>query len=145
MGALPDSKDFEDADKAATSNHFVDSEANTASIPGGNKLEDSLNVPRATIRTPSPDPRTSIHLSRPSNYFPDRIDRGYASWSLAPPQSTKVRIKATWYKNKGLFLVLIAQFFGTLMNITTRMLEIEGNDGKKLSVLVSAIANSSIR
>ncbi|KAF3034246.1 hypothetical protein E8E12_005169 [Didymella heteroderae] len=39
-------------------------------------------------------------------------------------------LQATWYKNKGLFLVLISQFFGTLMNITTRLLEIEGNDGK---------------
>ena len=36
-----------------------------------------------------------------------------------------------WTKNRGLFLVLVSQFFGTLMNITTRLLEMEGNDGKK--------------
>ncbi|OAG07641.1 uncharacterized protein CC84DRAFT_1068377, partial [Paraphaeosphaeria sporulosa] len=39
-------------------------------------------------------------------------------------------LKVFWVGNLGLILVLVAQLFGTLMNVTTRMLEIEGNDGK---------------
>ncbi|KAF2666400.1 hypothetical protein BT63DRAFT_377242 [Microthyrium microscopicum] len=35
-----------------------------------------------------------------------------------------------WGRNKGLVLVLIAQIFGVLMNVTTRLLELEGNNGK---------------
>ncbi|KAF2101083.1 hypothetical protein NA57DRAFT_24049, partial [Rhizodiscina lignyota] len=38
--------------------------------------------------------------------------------------------QAVWVRNKGLALVLIAQVFGTLMNVTTRLLEVEGNNGK---------------
>jgi hypothetical protein len=40
-------------------------------------------------------------------------------------------MQLSWIKNKGLFLVLIAQFFGASMNVTTRLLEMEGNDGKE--------------
>lgn len=40
--------------------------------------------------------------------------------------------QATWTRNKGLFLVLLAQVFGTLMNVTTRILEVEGNNGEGL-------------
>ncbi|KAF2431928.1 hypothetical protein EJ08DRAFT_586544 [Tothia fuscella] len=39
-------------------------------------------------------------------------------------------MKAFWVRNKGLGLVLLAQVFGTLMNVTTRILELEGNNGK---------------
>lgn len=44
----------------------------------------------------------------------------------------KAGLNASWIRNKGLFLVLLAQVFGTLMNVTTRILEVEGNNGKGL-------------
>lgn len=40
------------------------------------------------------------------------------------------RLHALWAHNKGLILVLVSQFFGVGMNVTTRILEIEGNHGK---------------
>lgn len=54
--------------------------------------------------------------------------------SSRPPtwraKTLKEKLKEFWVGNLGLILVLVAQLFGTLMNVTTRMLEIEGNNGK---------------
>ena len=33
-------------------------------------------------------------------------------------------------RNKGVFYVLLAQVFGVLMNVTTRILEVKGNNGQ---------------
>ena len=54
----------------------------------------------------------------------------HASKTPALPPTFKSRILGGWTSNKGLALVLLAQVFGTLMNVTTRLLEVEGNDGK---------------
>lgn len=37
--------------------------------------------------------------------------------------------RSFYQRNKGLVYVLVAQIFGVLMNVTTRLLEIEGNRG----------------
>ncbi|KXS98755.1 hypothetical protein AC578_9031 [Pseudocercospora eumusae] len=42
----------------------------------------------------------------------------------------RARIQESWIRNKGLAYMLLAQVFGTLMNVTTRLLEVEGNKGK---------------
>ena len=72
------------------------------------------------IRPPQPsrNPRNGdIHGSpRPKTYKP--------GW--------RGRLEAFWVRNKGLAYMLAAQVFGTLMNVTTRLLEIEGNKGKGL-------------
>lgn len=47
-------------------------------------------------------------------------------------RSLRGRIKAVWIRNLGLLYMLVAMLFGTLMNVTTRMLEVEGNKGKGL-------------
>jgi hypothetical protein len=101
---------------------------------GGNKPEDSLNVCGAT-RSPSPG---SDSLSRNESSNPDIYHssvqssrRRYASRSPAPlPRTVRGRLQLFWVKNKGLAQVLMAQFFGTLMNVTARLLEMEGNDGQ---------------
>lgn len=49
---------------------------------------------------------------------------------LTKPQGLRARLHSFWIRNKGLFLMLLAQFFGVLMNVSTRILEIEGNSGK---------------
>ncbi len=51
------------------------------------------------------------------------------SWSPAPPKTLKGRVEAFWITNKGLALVILAQLFGVMMNVTTRLLEMDGHHG----------------
>jgi hypothetical protein len=106
-----------------------------SSLKPGNKTDDALKVDRGVIRVPSPDPSlisiddsNNIRFGRNPDYVPLNYERD-TSHSPAPPRTFKGRIQTFWRSNKGLALVLIAQLFGTLMNVTTRMLEMEGNDG----------------
>ena len=48
------------------------------------------------------------------------------------PHGIRNRLHQSWNRNKGLAYMLLGQVFGTLMNVTTRLLEIEGNKGKGL-------------
>jgi hypothetical protein len=105
-----------------------------SSLKPGNKPEDSLDVVGGVVRTSSPDSAIdnldTTRLGRSPHYLPLRDARRHASCSPAPPRTFHGRLQIFWVKNKGLALVLIAQLFGTLMNVTTRMLEMEGNDGE---------------
>lgn len=102
----------------------------------GDKIEDTLRDNRGAIRVPSPDPSiisiddTIVHTSVHVPFHGER----HALPSLAPPKTLKGKIHASWTANKGLALVLIAQMFGTLMNVATRILEMEGNNGKTFYV-----------
>ena len=138
MSTLPNSKDFEDDDKNIVAGQFAGHEAETAGTSNSNKFEGSLRVTREPIRVPSPDPSllsiddsNNIRYGHNPDYAPDQIDSRNTLRPPIPPQTLKGRLQALWYRNKGLFLVLISQLFGTLMNITTRLLEMEGNDGAK--------------
>jgi len=100
--------------------------------------QDTLNVTfSGAIRAPSPDPSlvsiddsNNIRLGRNPDYLSVPDGRRHGSLSpAARPRTLKGKLKVFWYANKGLALVLISQVFGTLMNITTRMLEVEGNNG----------------
>lgn len=85
------------------------------------------------IRSPSPDPafvsvieseRLRVGLDG------DQVDAPNGPrHASAPAGSFKGRAADFWARNKGLALVLLAQVFGTLMNVTTRLLEMEGNHG----------------
>ena len=46
-----------------------------------------------------------------------------------PPTTWKGRFDVFWLKNKGLVLVMLAQLFSVMMNVTTRLLEMDGNHG----------------
>lgn len=138
MSTLPNSKDFEDDDKNIVAGQFAGYEAETAGTSNSNKFEGSLSVTREPIRVPSPDPSllsiddsNNIRYGHNPDYAPDQIDSRNTLRPPIPPRTLKGRLQALWYRNKGLFLVLISQLFGTLMNITTRLLEMEGNDGAK--------------
>lgn len=142
MSALPNPKDFEDDDKNIVGGQFAGQEAETAGTSNSNKFNGSLSVTRGPIRVPSPNPSPNpsllsidnsdnIRYGHSPDYIPDQIDSRYTLRSPIPPRTLKGRVQALWYRNKGLFLVLISQLFGTLMNITTRLLEMEGNDGAK--------------
>lgn len=122
-----------------------------SSLKPDDKAEDTRRVTRGAIRVPSPNPSVvsiddfnNVRLGRNPDYVPLYHAR-HASRSPAPPQTLKQRIQASWITNKGLALVLMAQFFGTLMNVTTRMLEVEGNNGKGIfNGSVGIVADSSI-
>lgn len=139
MNVLPDPKVFDNDDKYATSQQLGAYKAEASGKLSGNKLEGSLNDARGAIRVPSPDPSllsiddsNNIRFGRNPDYVPSQSGHRHASRSPEPPRTAKDRVQAMWTKNKGLFLVLISQFFGALMNVTTRLLEMEGNDGKKM-------------
>jgi drug/metabolite transporter (DMT)-like permease len=53
-------------------------------------------------------------------------------------------LAAAWIRNKGLAYMLLAQVFGVLMNVTTRLLEIEGNKGEGLHPFQILFARMSI-
>jgi hypothetical protein len=102
------------------------------------KPEASLNVIfGGGIRAASPDPSllsiddsNNIRLGRNPDYVPVASLGRHASRSPAPhPQTWSGRFALFWIRNKGLAYVLFSQLFGTLMNVTTRTLEIEGNEG----------------
>jgi hypothetical protein len=149
MSTLPNPKDFEDDDKTIMGGQLAGHEAETAGTSNGNKFEESLSVTRGPIRVPSPDPSllsiddsNNIRYEHSPDYVPDQIGSRYTP---RPPRTLKGRVQALWYRNKGVFLVLISQLFGTLMNITTRLLEMEGNDGAKTINISSKVANCPIR
>lgn len=64
------------------------------------------------------------HLLSPSPSVP------VLSRSPAPlPRTWKDWILLFWARNKGLVLVVLAQLFGVMMNVTTRLLEMDGSSG----------------
>jgi drug/metabolite transporter (DMT)-like permease len=74
-----------------------------------------------------------LQTSRALNTIDDDDDKDSPNDHVfIQPTSLRARIAVFWIRNKGLFLMLLAQFFGTLMNVTTRILEIEGNAGQGL-------------
>ncbi|XP_014558715.1 hypothetical protein COCVIDRAFT_36011 [Bipolaris victoriae FI3] len=116
------------------------------------KAENTLTVNRGAIRVPSPDP-SLVSIDDSNNVrigrTPDRSSIPFyharqLSRSPSPPRSFKGRIQASWTANKGLALVLISQLFGTLMNVTTRMLEMEGNNGNGYDPFQILFARMSI-
>lgn len=107
-----------------------------SSLKSGNKADAALNVNRGAVRLPSPDPSilsiddsNNIRYGRNPDYVPARDGRRHASRSPRPSRGVQGSVHRFWIANKGLALVLVSQLFGTLMNVTTRMLEMEGNHG----------------
>jgi hypothetical protein len=92
-------------------------------------------------------PRLSIdstysELSELSIYS-DELQRSRAQVSIGAlrPQSASLTttrrgwrgtLGALWIRNKGAILVLLAQAFGSLMNVATRILETEGAHGRAM-------------
>ena len=46
-----------------------------------------------------------------------------------PPRTWKETIRLFWTRNKGVVLVMLAQLFGVMMNVTIRLLEMSGTSG----------------
>lgn len=79
------------------------------------------------LSTYSADNENERRAGRLLNLSPDgRL----LSRSPAPlPRTWKERILVFWASNKGLALVILAQIFGVMMNVTTRLLEMAGTSG----------------
>ena len=112
----------------------------------GDKAENTLTVNRGAIRVPSPDP-SLVSIDDSNNVRTGRIpDRGpfcygrQSSRSPSPPRTFKGKIQAPRRANEGLAPGLTAQLFGTLMNVTTRRVEMEGNNGRLFPLKLSFYA-----
>lgn len=88
------------------------------------------------IRPLSPDTLSNLSVDEYEQIRPGRSPRRelealrLGSQSPAPPRGWRGKLRAFYVHNLGLGYMLLAQVFGTLMNVTTRLLEIEGNKGK---------------
>ena len=87
------------------------------------------------IRPLSPDTISNLSIDEYEQIGPSQLIGASRSPFDAPAPAARGwrgKLHAFWIHNKGLAYMLIAQVFGTLMNVTTRLLEIEGNKGKGL-------------
>jgi hypothetical protein len=73
----------------------------------------------------STDEFSELRLARTSSRQPE-----HEISQTERPSSWREMVQASWLRNKGLVLVIIAQCFNTLMAVTTRLLETDGNHGK---------------
>lgn len=93
---------------------------------------------RAPHRPLSPDTLSNLSVEEfdqlgPRNDEPSVwLDGGHQALKSSWAAKWQARLHASWVRNAGLFYMLLAQVFGVMMNVTTRLLEIEGNKGKGL-------------
>lgn len=94
--------------------------------PSTNPIRNSIDT-CSDISTYSADNENERRTGRP---FSSGADPRGTSRSPAPPRTWRGKWETFWSKNKGLALVMLSQFFGALMNVTTRLLETDGSHGK---------------
>ena len=68
----------------------------------------------------------------------------HSSMSPGPPATWKGKLAQSWVRNKGLALVISAQLFGVVMNVTTRLLETEGEGMHPLQILFARMLGTVI-
>lgn len=96
-----------------------------------------LDVPLRSAFTVSTDTISDISIYSADNDNERRTGRlltvssgvRLPSRSPGPPTTWKGKSQAFWIKNKGLALVMLAQLFGVMMSVTTRLLEMDGQHG----------------
>ncbi|GAB7345549.1 hypothetical protein MBLNU457_3861t2 [Dothideomycetes sp. NU457] len=115
---------------------FPNEEASTIGLATAQKqyLEPPIRAPSRPL---SPDSFLSIEeyetLHEPSKRF---ATSNTSTW--------KGKVNTFLNRNMGIFYMLLAQMFGTGMNVTTRILEIEGNHGKGFHPFQVLFARMSI-
>lgn len=115
---------------------FDDDLSNSEGILNGNKslkaanngLLDPEAFRRLSVSTVSSDGRQS----RSASYGPP-VRLG--AQSPAPRQTWRSSLSFSWSRNRGLVLVATSQLFGALMNVTTRLLELEGDGMQPFQIL----------
>ncbi|KUJ12049.1 uncharacterized protein LY89DRAFT_688522 [Mollisia scopiformis] len=78
---------------------------------------------------------TISSLARPRSVSPYPPHPHPHPSSLQGPRTWKSALHQIWQQNQGLFLVTFSQLFGALMNVTTRLLELEGEGMHPFQVL----------
>ncbi|GAM82942.1 hypothetical protein ANO11243_009280 [Dothideomycetidae sp. 11243] len=113
-----------------------------ATVGGSSALE----VPLAIPPSPAPCSESKEHLAVPL-YVPSRTSSpgslsvlSLDEWQMlngtgkhgptSHLSTWRLKFEKFWVRNLGLFYMLLAQVFGTAMNVTTRFLEVQGNKGK---------------
>lgn len=118
-------------------------ESAVAGDQGKASAKASFNHPYLDVPLPNASRRSSDTASDISIYSADNenerrtgrlldvsVGSRLSSRSPAPATATwKQETQVFWLTNKGLFLVILAQFFGVMMSVTTRLLEIDGTHG----------------
>lgn len=99
-----------------------------AADPGGLDPDAFRRLSLSTISGLSDDGRTGRSGSHVSH-------SRYASHSPAPPTTWRAAFRLFWQRNRGLWLVTMSQFFGALMNVATRLLELDGEGMHPFQVL----------
>jgi hypothetical protein len=121
---------------------FVDEDDYLQNVPSNFDL--ALNGgTNHTYLSPKPTKSTNNSLLPPDSYrrlsistISSNPSRNPSPYPPPPPSKTfKGRVVAFWNRNYGLFLVALSQLFGALMNVTTRLLELEGDGMDPLQVL----------
>jgi hypothetical protein len=79
-------------------------------------FSNEVEYARGSLRSPFPP---ELPLPQELSSAPPKVRRLICSWPL-------------WLQSKGLILVLLAQFFGSTMNMMTRVLETNGSHGKAM-------------
>lgn len=90
------------------------------------KAKDHLDIP-LLVPSRAPSPGANSTLSTDEWH---RLNGSGSKWLSQKPKSWRLKLRAFWIRNLGLFYMLLAQVFGTIMVVTTRYLEVFGNNGK---------------
>lgn len=135
--ATEDGKKAQPASDEAALAAVAENDALTAKASGENLRLDIPQNPSHRVASPtlsvfSLEDYPSAHTATSSTFLLSQSfhQHGLPNSSEKRPQTWMGRLHALWSHNKGLILVLVSQFFGVGMNVTTRILEIEGNHGK---------------
>ena len=89
----------------------------------------------ARYLSPSPTPHARFSPEPPHAYHEPPLEQ--QEWDPSyeeRPRGSPVR--RFWSRNKGACLVALSQFFGALMNVSARFLEVEGNGMHPVQVLL---------
>ena len=134
---------FLSAENVEQEEYRIDSLTPTTSLERASKPKNTgrfLSAPlTGPVRPLSPDTLSNLSFDeyeqlRPSRSLQQLNEDGRAT-ALSPGPSSKGfrgKLQRFWIRNKGLAFMLLGQVFGTLMNVTTRLLEVEGNHGEGL-------------
>lgn len=94
----------------------------------------SLKAQLAGLELPQPNLRRHASTDTLSLLAADDLSELHLTRTSSPTIETAPveknpntgRLRAFWIRNKGVLYVLVSQFFGTMMGVATRFLELEG-------------------
>ncbi|KAK1976715.1 integral membrane protein DUF6 [Colletotrichum cereale] len=99
------------------------------------KMSWSQDHPKGLAVLPDPDSFRRLSASSfQSGPGSPLLGTSYPPPSTRPPVQT-TKLARFWLTNKGVVLVALSQFFGALMNLTARLLELEGEGMHPIQIL----------